>query len=156
MAGKISGDKHSIVSRIEEAAAPLCLAENIELVHVELLSGRNDMIVRVSIDKPGGVTIDDCAFISRQLGDLLDVHLDEMGAYRLEVASPGPKRPLKKQADYERFQGSRVKIELVEPIDGQKRFTGILNGFKKGLVELAVDKEIRKFQLEQIGKARLA
>ncbi|MEA1967106.1 MAG: ribosome maturation factor RimP [Thermodesulfobacteriota bacterium] len=156
MAENKSSGQNSIVLKIEEVAAPLCLSENIELVHVEVLSSSHDVIVRVSIDKPYGVTIDDCAFISRQLGDLMDVHLEDMGAYRLEVASPGPRRPLKKKADYERFKGQKIRIETVELINGRKRFTGILNGFIKGHVELVVDTEVRAFQLEQISKARLA
>ncbi|MFO7883457.1 MAG: ribosome maturation factor RimP [Desulfobacteraceae bacterium] len=151
-----SEKKNPVLDRIEKVAAPLCNAENIELVHLEILGQARDTTIRISIDKPGGVTLDDCADISRQLGDLFDVYLLEMNDYRLEVSSPGPRRPLKKEADFERFKGRKVRIETFEKINGQKRFTGFLKGFKNGHVELAADKDNRSFLLEQISKARLA
>jgi len=145
-----------IIVGIEEVAEPLCLAEGFELVHVERLSDRGGMLVRIYLDKPGGITIDDCVHMTRQLGDLIDVHLEDIDSYRLEISSPGLKRPLKKAADFERFKGKKVKIETVEPIDGRKRFTGILNGIQNGRVEVVVNKNTIAFQFEQISKSRLA
>ena len=145
-----------IIVGIEEVAEPLCLAEGFELVHVERLSDRGGMLVRIYLDKPGGITIDDCVHMTRQLGDLIDVHLEDIDSYRLEISSPGLKRPLKKAADFERFKGKKVKIETVELIDGRKRFTGILNGIQNGRVEVVVNKNTIAFQFEQISKSRLA
>ena len=145
-----------IIVGIEEVAEPLCLAEGFELVHVERLSDRGGMLVRIYLDKPGGITIDDCVHMTRQLGDLIDVHLEDIDSYRLEISSPGSKRPLKKAADFERFKGKKVKIETFELIDGRKRFTGILNGIQNGRVEVVVNKNTIAFQFEQISKSRLA
>ena len=156
MVVKKQQEKQSVARRIEALLDPLCTSENFELVSVELLSDSGGTIVRVSIDKPGGVNIDDCAHMNRQIGDLMDVHFDEMGAYRLEVSSPGPKRILNKSTDYDRFSGSRIKIELKEPIQGRRKFTGLLQGICEEVVTIVVNQETVKIRYEQIGKARLA
>lgn len=145
-----------IIVGIEAVAEPLCLAEGFELVHVERLSDQGGMLVRVYLDKPNGITIDDCVHMTRQLGDLIDVHLEDIDSYRLEVSSPGSKRPLKKAADFDRFKGRKVKIETFEPIEDRQRFTGILNGIQDGRVEVVVNKKTIAFQFEQISKSRLA
>ncbi len=145
-----------IVVGIEEVAEPLCLAEGFELVHVERLSDQGGMLVRVYLDKPNGITIDDCVHMTRQLGDLIDVHLEDIDSYRLEVSSPGLKRPLKKAADFERFKGRKVTVETYEPIEERRKFTGILNGIQNGRVEVVVNKKTIAFQFEQISKSRLA
>lgn len=159
MSGKMVKNKTSELSladRLWAVIEPLCLSENIELVNTECLSAQDGMLIRISIDKPGGITIDDCAHMTRLLGDVIDVHLDELGSYRLEISSPGPNRPLKKESDFTRFAGKKVRIELVEPIEGRKRFTGILKGFSNGTVELALDRDTVVLQYETIGKAKLA
>jgi len=148
--------KQSVAERVEALLDPLCTAENFEFVSVELLSDRGGPIVRICIDKPGGVTIDDCAHMNRQVGDLMDVHLDEMSAYRLEVSSPGPNRILNKAADYDRFSGNRIKLEVKEPIHGRRKFTGLLQGICEDIVTILVDRETVKIRYEQIGKAKLA
>lgn len=149
-------EKDPIVNKIEEVVDPLCLEEGFELIHVERLSDRDGMIIRIYLDKPGGITLDDCAHMTRQLGDLIDVQLEDVTAYRLEISSPGSKRPLKKAADFERFKGNKVKIETFEPINGRLRFTGILNGVQNGCVEVVVNEETVAFHFEQISKSRLA
>ena len=147
---------NSLVSTVESIAEPLCVAVGLELVHVECVSDRAGMIFRIYLDKPGGVTIDDCVQMSRQLGDIMDVELEEIAAYRLEVSSPGAKRPLKKPAEFERFLGSRVKVETSEPIGDRRKFTGILSKAQDGCVEVVVNNETILFRLEQITKSRLA
>jgi len=156
MVSKKQQEKQSVARRIEALLDPLCTAENFEFVSVELLSDSGDTIVRICIDKPGGVNIDDCAHMNRQIGDLMDVHFDEMGAYRLEVSSPGPNRILNKAADYDRFSGKRIKLEVMEPIQGRRKFTGLLQGICEEVVTILVDQEAVKIRYEQIGKARLA
>ena len=145
-----------LVAAVESIAEPLCITEGLELVHVECVSDRAGMIFRIYLDKPGGITIDDCAHMSRQLGDIMDVELEKIAAYRLEVSSPGAKRPLKKQADFERFLGSRVKVETAEPIGDRRKFTGILSKAQDGCIEVVVNNETVVFRLEQITKSRLA
>lgn len=123
-----------LVSRISALAESLCEAEGIELVFVEFLRESNGRILRIFIDKPGGVMMDDCVFISRQLGDILDVDLDDLGPYNLEVSSPGLERPLWKAGDYERFKGCAAKIKTRVPLDGQKNFKGTLLGITDDVV----------------------
>lgn len=145
-----------LVASVEAISEPLCVQEGFELVHVECVSDRAGMIFRIYLDKPGGITIDDCVLMSRKLGDIMDVELEEISAYRLEVSSPGAKRPLKKQADFERFLGSRIKVETADPIGDRRKFTGILSKAQDGCVEVVVNNETIVFRLEQIAKSRLA
>jgi ribosome maturation factor RimP len=148
-------NKHHI-SLITQVADELCQGEGFELVHVEIVTWNRQTIIRIYADKPGGITLGDCADISRQLGDLLDIHLPDMGGYRLEVSSPGPNRPLKKKQDFHRFKGSRIKIETRASIQGKKRFTGILEQIHEHAVVIEVDGERVEIPDLQIDKANLA
>ncbi|OGQ91454.1 MAG: ribosome maturation factor RimP [Deltaproteobacteria bacterium RIFOXYC2_FULL_48_10] len=145
-----------LVERIREMAEPLCQAENFELVHVEVVSFNREKIVRFFLDKPGGITLEDCVYASRQLGDLIDVYIENIGKYRLEVSSPGPNRPLKKKEDFLRFKGERVKIETAELIENKKKFTGILEIINDDSVVIAVDGKKVEIKDHEISKAILA
>jgi len=112
-------------------------------------------LLRIYIDREGGVTVDDCEKVSRQVSAVLDVEDPIAGAYTLEVSSPGLDRPLRKEADYTRFAGGRVKLELALPKDGRRRYTGILKGCEAGEVLIEVDGALHKLPLADIGKARL-
>ncbi|MBW2488595.1 MAG: hypothetical protein JRE72_14325, partial [Deltaproteobacteria bacterium] len=91
-----SGSKNekALIRQIESLVEPLCDSEGLELVHIEYQREAGGRVLRLYIDRPAGVRIDDCVNVSRQLNDLLDVNLDDMGPYTLEVTSPGPERPL--------------------------------------------------------------
>ncbi len=149
-------ENRSIISKIHDVAEPFCLSENFELVNVECLGSSGSLLVRLSIDKPGGITIDDCVYVTRQMGDLIDVHLEDLGPYRLEVSSPGPNRPLTKESDFQRFKGEKVRLELKEAVKGRRRFAGINKGITNHVVALSVDRETVELQYELIRKARLA
>jgi ribosome maturation factor RimP len=150
-------DNIGLADRITQVAGNLCEGEGFELVHVEIAVWNRQTTIRIYADKPGGgINLDECADISRQLGDLLDVHLPDMGTYRLEVSSPGPYRPLKKKQDFHRFRGSRVKIEAKTSIQGKKKFTGVLEQIEKDAVVIIVDGERVKIPDLQIFKANLA
>ena len=136
-------------------AVPVCESEGMELVHLEYQRESSGWIMRLYIDKPEGVMLDDCATISRQMNDLLDVHLEDIGPYSLEVTSPGPERPLGKVQDYDRFKGNQVKIRTIQPYEGQKNFTGVLMGLSGEQVSLQVGAEIVQILLKDISKARL-
>ena len=112
-------------------------------------------LLRIYIDREGGVTVDDCEVVSRQVSAVLDVEDPIPGAYTLEVSSPGLDRPLRKEADYARFAGQQVKLELTLPKDGRRRFTGTLKGCKAGEVTVEVDGVEHTLPLADIGKARL-
>jgi len=144
-----------IVAQAERLAQRLCEAEGLELVHVEFQREAGGRILRLYIDQPGGVTLDDCVAISRQMGDLLDVNIENMGPYNLEVSSPGTDRPLSKASDYDRFKGNIARIKTAKPINGQKNFKGVLSGISGGIVSLLVGDRTVAIPLEEIVRARL-
>lgn len=144
--------------RIREIVERVTARENIELVHVELSGGRNP-ILRILIDKPGGVTIDDCAHISERVSLILDVEDPIAGQYMLEVASPGLDRGLYKESDYERFAGLPAHVKLSEAINGQRNFHGKLIGLDREGETAAILEEasgtIRRLPLTKIVKANV-
>jgi ribosome maturation factor RimP len=113
--------------QIWQLAEPVLGSTGMELIQVECLKMKTRWLVRIYMDRPeGGVTLDDCALISNQLGDLLDVHNMPPGPYTLEVSSPGLDRPLQRDKDFLKYRGSRIKLRLREKIDGRRQFTGEL------------------------------
>ena len=145
----------TVIHEAKALAGPVCESEGMELVHLEYQRESSGWIMRLYIDKPEGVMLDDCANISRQMNDLLDVHLEDIGPYSLEVTSPGPERPLGNVQDYDRFKGNQVKIRTIQPYEGQKNFTGVLMGLSGEQVSLQVGAEIVQILLKDISKARL-
>lgn len=124
-----------------------------ELVDLEI-SNRGKLL-RVFIDKPEGVTIDDCVLVSNQLGNVLAVEND-IDYDRLEVSSPGIDRVLKKPADFERFAGQRAQVKLRVPIDTRKKLLGILRGVKADSLLIECEETVIEVALSNIDKARLA
>jgi ribosome maturation factor RimP len=122
-----------------------------ELVDMER-SGRGGL-VRIFIDKPGGIKLEDCATVSNHLTRVLTV--ENVSYERLEVSSPGLDRPLKKARDFERFAGQKVRVKLRVPQEGQRNFTGVLKHTRAGRVELEVDGKAVAFDLANLDRARL-
>ena len=120
----------SIEERVREIADRVAIDHGLELVHAEVAGPENKPIVRVFIDKPGGVTHDDCSQVSLHLGTILDVEDFIHASYTLEVSSPGLERGLYKRADYERFAGSEAKMKTRLPINGQRNFRGRILGLE--------------------------
>ena len=120
----------SIEIRVQELAERVAIDHGLELVHAEVAGPDNKPIVRVFIDKPQGVTHDDCSEVSTHLGTILDVEDFIHASYTLEVSSPGLERGLYKRADYERFSGSNAKLKTRQPIGGQRNFRGRLLGLE--------------------------
>jgi len=149
--------REAVASKIEEIAQRVVESEGMELVEVEIKGGGAQRLVRISIDKPAGVTHADCELVSQQVGTILDVEdVVPGGRYTLEVSSPGVERKLLKPQDYERFQGKKAKITLRDPMEGQRHWEGTLAGLAGGAVALEVGpgKTIR-FPFEQVLKAHL-
>jgi ribosome maturation factor RimP len=121
-------EDQSIADRVQEIAERVAIDHGLELVHAEVAGPDNNPIVRVFIDKPQGVTHDDCSEVSIHLGTILDVEDFIHASYTLEVSSPGLNRGLYKRTDYERFAGSAAKLKTRAPIDGQRNFRGSLLG----------------------------
>jgi ribosome maturation factor RimP len=136
-------------------AEELCQAEGLELVHLEYQREAGGRMLRLFIDKANGVTLDDCVNISRQLSDILDVHLQADLAYRLEVSSPGADRPLGKLADFERFRGHLARIRVKDPINGQRNFKGTLMGITGDTIQLQLSAGLIDVDFQNIAKARL-
>ncbi|MGD9564087.1 MAG: ribosome maturation factor RimP [Pyrinomonadaceae bacterium] len=117
-------DKVSIDDRTRQIAEAASAGNNVEFVHSEVVGSKRNMTVRVYIDKPGGVTVEDCASVSRSMEELLDVDDFIPTAYLLEVSSPGLERELYSIDDFRKFIGQKVKVKLAAPINGQKVFLG--------------------------------
>lgn len=118
----------AIQERVRTFAEKVAIDNGLELVHCEVAGPDNKPIVRVFIDKPGGVTHENCASVSLHLGTLLDVEDFIHSSYTLEVSSPGLERGLYKRADFERFVGNLAKLRTNGPVNGQRNFRGRLLG----------------------------
>ncbi len=139
-----------------DCVAPIAREENGDLVDVEFVKEGGQWFLRVYIDKPGGVTIDDCQAVSEPLSAELD-RLDPIPySYTLEVSSPGLERPLRKVADYVKFAGRMVRIKTFEPINGRKEWQGRLIELIDGEVRLETQTGLLVVPLGKIAKANLA
>nr|HID59887.1 ribosome maturation factor RimP [Desulfobacterales bacterium] len=128
-----------IIREVEAFVEPLLQAEGMELVDVEYRREGRGWTLRIYIDKDGGVTLDDCVAVTRQLEYILDVKLDIEEPYLLEVSSPGLDRKLKKEKDFTRFRGRKAIVHTDSPVEGRRYFKGIIGGYAKGMVTLIVD-----------------
>lgn len=144
-----------VLDQVRELAEPLCAAEGLELIHTEYQREPAGWVLRIYIGKSGGVTIEDCALVSRQMGDLLDIKLGTDIPYTLEVTSPGPDRPLSKLEDFNRFAGHTARIRTQHDLGGQKNFTGVLLGTMGEYVLHILDTETVAIPYREITKARL-
>ncbi len=150
-----------VVSRITEIAGPLVASRGMELVDIEYKREGRAMVLRLFIDREGGVTLDDCAGVSRELSEILDVEEFIQGHYTMEVSSPGLNRPLKKEADFERYRGRLVKVrtfELLQDDAGnpRKTFVGELLGLENGVVRLKLNEgQTAGIPLDKVAKASL-
>src|SRR6476661_3606426 len=148
--------RQDVVSKIEEIVDRVAQSEGIEVVEVELKGGGKNQLLRISIDKPEGITHADCELISQQVGTILDVEDVVPGHYTLEVSSPGVERKLLKPNDYIRFQGKKAKIVLREPVESQRRWEGTLAGLENGTVSLDTGAgRVLRFPLNQVERANL-
>lgn len=150
-------NREEIIARVREAAERVAESEGMEVVEVELHGSGRRRVLRVYIDKPGGVSHRDCEIVSEQLGVILDVEdLVPGGSYTLEVSSPGVERKLVRPRDYERFVGQKIKLVLREPVEEQRYWEGVLAAFADGVVTLEPRPGLRlQVPLEQIERANL-
>jgi len=148
--------KSVLVEQIEQLAEPVLQEHGAELVFVEFLHEHGQWVLRFYLDKPNGITLDDCADISAHLGRNLDATDLIPQAYTLEVSSPGINRPLRKQKDFERFQGERADIHLFAPIDGRRHFRGTIESVTNEYVQVKdTMQQLFLLPLSGISKARL-
>lgn len=120
--------RKNIQQEILELATPVVEALNYELVEVEFVKEGANWYLRIYIDKPGGIGIDDCTAVSEKMSEILDKKDPIEQSYYLEVSSPGLERPLKTERDFTKYKGELVEVKVFQPIDGQKLFEGELVG----------------------------
>ena len=141
----------------EELLLPIVESHGFELVDVEYVKEAGNWFLRTYIDKPGGITVDDCELVSRAFSDILDEKDYIEDSYIFEVSSPGLGRPLKKEKDFARSVGEEVEIRTYRAIDRQKEFIGILTEYDKDTVTIEYEDEtIQKFERADIALIRLA
>lgn len=140
---------------IEALLTPLIEQEGGELVDLQWRKEGPQWVLRLFLDKPKGITLDDCAYFSDRVSATLDDGDKISRSYVLEVSSPGLDRVIKKDKDFERFAGKPVKLRLKIPDNGQRRFTGVLKGLADGKVSIQVEKDLKAFSRENIDELRL-
>ena len=147
--------KGTVSQSVMEAIDPILKGENLELVDVEYKKVGKSWVLRVFIDKPGGITLADCQRVSHQIEDKIEVEEIVSSAYVLEVSSPGLDRPLKKSTDFLRYKGKKVKIHTFVQVNGEKDFSGTIIDFKEEHVQLEMAGKNFAIPLDKISKATL-
>lgn len=143
--------------KAEALLAPIVEEQGFELVDVEYVKEAGTWYLRAYIDKPGGITVDDCEAVSRKFSDVLDEKDYIEDTYIFEVSSPGLGRPLKKDKDFQRSLGEEVEIRTYRPIDRQKEFVGELKAYDKESVTIVYEDDTEQtFQRQEIALIRLA
>lgn len=155
------GKSRQLATQVRDLVDAVVVREGFELVDVEFVADQGRNVLRMYIDTipPGndshGIGVDDCALISRVVGDLLDVEDQVDDNYTLEVSSPGLFRPLTRPAHFDRAVGNRIKVKTYEKLDGRKVFTGVLAKHAEGAVTVDVDGTPFTLELENVAKANL-
>ena len=144
-----------IVDRVRAIADPIISDEGMELVDVEYRRESRGWVLRLYLDKEGGVTLDDCKRISQEVGRSLDVEDFIQIPYALEVSSPGLSRPLKSEKDFMKYRHSLIKVKTLDPIQNRRQFKGRLLGVSANQIEMEVEGEIFQIPLSNMAKANL-
>ena len=146
--------KRQIEDIAAELVKPIVNRLSYELVDVEFLKEGANWYLRVYIDKPDGIAIEDCQIVSEELSDRLDETDPIKQSYILEVSSPGLERPLKKDVDFERFRGEPVEVKLFQPVNGKKIFEGDLLGLEGSFINIKQGSEVLKFDRADVAVIR--
>jgi ribosome maturation factor RimP len=144
-----------IVDRVRSIADPIVSDEGMELVDVEYRRESRGWVLRLYLDKEGGVTLDDCTRISQEVGRSLDVEDFIQIPYALEVSSPGLSRPLKTEKDFMKYRHSLIKVKTLDPIQNRRQFKGRLLGVSANQIEMEVEGKIFQIPLSNMAKANL-
>ncbi len=144
-----------VIDSVREILDSLLLGYGFELVDIEYRREGRGWVLRIYIDKDGGVSVEDCARISRELGTLLDLNDIIPGTYNLEISSPGLTRALKKVRDFERFKGKLVKIKTMTDIQGRRVFIGRLIDFVGNVASVEMDGHVYFIPYDEIERANL-
>ncbi len=149
--------KKNIEATIEEILLPIVESKGFEIIDVEYVKEAGEFYLRVYLDKEGGISLNDCEIVSRELSEILDVKDPIKDNYYLEVSSPGLDRPLKKDKDFVRYQGRDVDIKLYKHFNGSKQFEGTLIGLTKdNNIKVMINDEEVEFTKKEVALIRLA
>jgi ribosome maturation factor RimP len=144
-----------IIKEVTLLIEPVLEEMDVELVDIEYLSENGRWVLRIYADQEGGITLDGCARVSREIGDLIDVKDILQHEYVLEVSSPGLNRPLKKEKDFLRSIGNKIKVRMVEPVQGSRNFTGYLRDYREGILYIDIKNELVPLPRPDVEKANL-
>jgi ribosome maturation factor RimP len=153
--------EESVAERTRRLLEPVLVRDGYELVEVEWLREGGGWVLRLYVDRAGGVGIDDCQVVSRTVEPILDVEDFIEPAYSLEVSSPGVDRPLRRPEDFARFAGRRARVKAFGPLESapglppRKQWSGTLRGFRDGAVEMEVDGKLHRIPVDRVAKANL-
>ena len=145
----------SLIVKVVQIVTPILADLDIDLVDAEYLSEQGRWVLRIYIDKAGGVILDDCARVSGEIGDLLDVKDLFHDQYVLEVSSPGLNRSLKRDVDFFRCIGKKIKVKMSSDVDCRKNFTGYIRGFNDGILKIEIESDMVFLALRDVVKANL-
>ena len=144
-----------IIQRVRQTSEPLLIAGGLEPVEIEFRREARGWVLRLYIDKEGGVTLDDCTWVNQELGRILDIEDFIPVPYTLEVSSPGLNRPLKQEKDFIKYHDRQVRVTTNEPIGNRRHFKGRLRGIEDHQIRIEVDQEVFQIPLTKIAKAHL-
>lgn len=148
-------DRHELLEKIERLVSPILDRLGYRLIEWEYGNEQGRWVVRLYIDKEGGVNIDDCERASRAVEDVIDVELDLPHAYAVEVSSPGIYRPLRRPEDFSRFKGATIRLKTLHPIDGRSNYKGVIEDVTPDAVAMVVDGMRYTIPFKALAKARL-
>ena len=144
-----------IAKKLEELCEPAIFTLGLELVQLQYRREAEGWVVRLLVDRPGGVTVEECGELSRQVSSVLDVEDPIPHQYRLEVSSPGLDRPLCKREHFARFIGTAINLHTREPVNGRRNFRGVLRGLQDDWVLIEVDKTVYELPFAAVEKANV-
>ena len=144
-----------LIQEVSKTIEPILRSQGLELIDVEYNREAQGWVLRIYLDREGGITVEDCAEASRELGAILEVRDLIPNRYVLEVSSPGVTRPLKRPEDFNKYQNRSVKIKLFMPLEGRRNFKGKLLGLKEDKVCVESERRIYEIPMQNIAKANL-
>lgn len=147
--------KVSVIQTVKSVILPVIEDLGLELVDIEYRREGKGWVLRIFIDKEGGITVDDCTGVSHQVGDLIDIDDLIPNAYCLEVSSPGLDRPLKKEQDFIKYKERQIQLNTFAPIDTRRNFKGTIKDFREGVLFLDAQGIHFEIPLDNIAKAKL-
>ena len=151
----VDAKTEALIARLTAMLEPVVADLELELVELQFRREPAGWVLRLVIDAPEGISLDDCSRVSREVGHLLEVEDPIEWPYRLEVSSPGLDRPLKRERDYVRCLGKKAKIVTREPIAGSQHLVGVLRNFADGVVTVESDQGLIDIPLAVVTRARL-